>query len=49
VGLLRKAAEQTVDGLWTAIGNLIDLFKPEERQNLFAAPTVTMHTDQILP
>jgi hypothetical protein len=23
---LRKAAERTVDGLWTAIGELIDLF-----------------------
>jgi transposase len=35
--LLRKAAERTVEGLWTAIGELIDLFKPEECQNLFAA------------
>jgi transposase len=35
--LLRKAAERTVKGLWTAIGKLIDLFKPEECQNLFAA------------
>ena len=26
--LLRKAAERTVDGLWTAIGTFIDLFKP---------------------
>jgi transposase len=28
--LLRKAAERTVDGLWTAIGRLLDLFPPEE-------------------
>ena len=26
--LLRKAAERTVDGLWKAIGRLIDLFPP---------------------
>jgi transposase len=35
--LLRKAAERTVEGLWNAIGQLIDLFKPQECQNLFAA------------
>jgi hypothetical protein len=35
--LLRKAAERTVEGLWTAIGKLIDLFKPNESQNLFTA------------
>ena len=35
--LLRKAAERTVDGLWKAIGRLIDLFKPEECANHFAA------------
>jgi transposase len=35
--LLRKAAERTVEGLWTAIGKLIDLFSPQECQNLFAA------------
>jgi transposase len=28
--LLRKAAVRTVDGLWTAIGRLLDLFPPEE-------------------
>ena len=28
--LLRKAAERTVDGLWTTIGQLIDLFQPAE-------------------
>lgn len=35
--LLRKAAERTVDGLWTAIGRLIDLFTPSECANYFAA------------
>jgi transposase len=34
--LLRKAAERTVDGLWSAIGRLIDLFKPDERRNYFS-------------
>jgi len=36
--LLRKAAERTVEGLWTAIGELIDLFTPKECRNFFAAP-----------
>ena len=35
--LLRKAAERTVEGLWSAIGQLIDLITPQEIQNLFAA------------
>lgn len=35
--LLRKAAERTVDGLWSAIGRLIDLFKPDECRNYFSA------------
>ena len=34
---LRKAAERTVDALWTAIGRLIDLFTPRECDNYFAA------------
>jgi transposase len=34
---LRKAAQRTVDGLWTAIGRVIDLFKPEECRNYFKA------------
>jgi transposase len=34
--LLRKAAERTVDGLWAAIGRLVDLFTPAERRNYFA-------------
>jgi transposase len=35
--LLRKAAERTVEGLWNAVGNLIDLFTPTECKNFFAA------------
>ena len=35
--LLRKAAERTIDGLWTAIGGIIDLFTPAECTNYFAA------------
>ena len=35
--LLRKAAERTVDGLWTAIGRLLDAFTPNECANYFAA------------
>jgi transposase len=35
--LLRKAAERTVDGLWAAIGRIVDLFAPDECRNYFAA------------
>jgi len=35
--LLRKAAERTVDALWTAIGRLIDGFTPAECENFFRA------------
>ena len=35
--LLRKAAERTVEGLWDAIGRLLDLFTPSECANYFAA------------
>ena len=35
--LLRKAAERTIDSLWTAIGRFLDLFTPAERRNYFAA------------
>ena len=34
---LRKAAERTVDGLWTAIGRSIDRFTPTECRNYFIA------------
>jgi transposase len=36
-GLLRKAAERSVDGLWNAIGRLADAFPPAECANYFAA------------
>jgi len=35
--LLRKAAERTVEGLWTAIGRIVDLFPPDECTNYFKA------------
>jgi transposase len=35
--LLRKAAERSVEGLWNAIGRLIDAFTPQECANYFAA------------
>lgn len=35
--LLRKAAERTVEGLWTAIGRLVDRITPAESANFFAA------------
>ena len=34
--LLRKAAERTKDGLWNAIGQLLDLFPPAECANYLA-------------
>ena len=35
--LLRKAAERTVDGLWTAIGRFVDVFTLQKCANYFAA------------
>lgn len=35
--LLRKAAERTVEGLWTTIGQLLDAFTPDECANYLAA------------
>jgi transposase len=35
--LLRKAAERTVDALWTAIGRFVDVFTTQECANYFAA------------
>lgn len=35
--LLRKAAERTVEGLWTTIGHLIDMFEPNDCRNYFAS------------
>ncbi len=33
--LLRKAAERSVDGLWTRIATLLDAFTPDECANYF--------------
>ena len=35
--LPRKAAERSVEGLWSAIGRLVDVFTPQECSNYFAA------------
>ena len=35
--LLRKAGERTFEGLWTAIGRLLDAFTPSECANYLAA------------
>jgi transposase len=35
--MLRKAAERTIDGLWSTIGKIIDAFNPTECTNYFAA------------
>ncbi len=35
--LLRKAAERTVEGLWSRIGELLKEFSPTECANFFAA------------
>jgi hypothetical protein len=36
-GLLRKAAERTVEALWSAIGRLIDAVTAKECENFFTA------------
>jgi transposase len=35
--MLRKAEERTVGGLWTRIGNLVDIFQPHECANYFSS------------
>ncbi len=35
--LLRKAAERTIEGLWSAIGQLLNAFAPDECASYFAA------------
>jgi transposase len=35
--LMRARAERTIDALWTAVGEVIDLFTPAECANYFAA------------
>jgi transposase len=34
--LLRKAAERTVDGVWSTLGRLLNLFPPAERASYIA-------------
>jgi hypothetical protein len=34
---LRKAAERTVEGLWSAIGRIVDIFSPAECASYFGA------------
>jgi len=34
--MLRKAAARSIDALWTAIGELLDTFTPQECRNFFA-------------
>ena len=33
----REAAERTVEGLWSAIGRIVDLFSPDECTKYFSA------------
>jgi transposase len=33
----RKAGERTVSGLWSLIGKLVDLFRPQECASYFAS------------
>ncbi len=35
--LLRKVAERTVEGLWAAIGKILETFAPDECRNHFNA------------
>jgi transposase len=35
--MLRKAAERTIDGLWSTTGKIIDAFNPTECANYFTA------------
>jgi transposase len=39
--LRRKAAERTVDGLWTAIGRLVDVVTPQECATTSRPPAMT--------
>ena len=43
---LRKAAQRTVDGLWAAIGRIIDIFKPAECKTT-SPPQDTMQQDRL--
>src|SRR5690606_637735 len=41
--LLRKAAARTLDDLWRAVGNICDLFTPNECWNYFKAAGYVAH------
>jgi transposase len=43
--LLRKAAERTLEGLWDAIGHLLQAFTPNEAPTT-SPPQDTMHNDR---
>jgi len=38
--LLRKAAERTVEGLWKAVGRLVDTFTPQGVRQLLRSPRI---------
>jgi transposase len=46
--MLRKAAERTMDGLWTQIGRLLDLFLPDECKNYFTAAGYVLLARQVV-
>jgi hypothetical protein len=46
--LLRKAAERSVDGLWSAIGRIIDCFTQTECKNYFTAAGYVQHDRRML-
>ena len=46
--LLRKAAERTVDGLWNAIGKLLDLFPPARVRQLPRQPRISPQIMKVL-
>jgi DDE superfamily endonuclease len=46
--LLRKAAERSVDGLWSAIGRIIDCFTQTECKNYFTAADMLQYDQRML-
>ena len=45
--LLRKAAERTVEGLWDAIGRILDAFSPSQCRNCFKAAANMIQVERI--
>jgi hypothetical protein len=37
---LRKAAERTIDGLWDAIGRIVDTYTPTESKTTSPLPAI---------